>query len=156
MAKRRTAALVALALLVAPFVLHIGASLAPGYGSYAVTGASMEPTIASGSLVVVHASGSYSTGDVITFTQTGERVTHRIVEETAAGYVTKGDANDAVDGWRVTDSQISGELLFTVPFYGTALAVVGTPTGYFAFVLVPVVVISALELRAIWTDPRGK
>lgn len=150
MPDRGTAAAVALAVLVAPFLAHVGAALAPGVGSYAVTGGSMEPTIESGALVFVHDTGDYAAGDVVTFTRSGETITHRVVRETADGYVTRGDANDDADDWRVTDDQVAGEVVASVPRYGGLLAFVGTATGYVVTVLVPVVVLSVMELRALW------
>lgn len=147
---RDTAVAVLLAVLLAPVVAHVAATALPGVGSYAVTTGSMEPAIGSGALVFVHASGDYGVGDVVTFDQDGVTVTHRIVRATDQGYVTRGDANAGVDDWRVTDDEVVGKVVGSVPLYGRLLAFVGTTGGYAAVVLLPVVVLSALELRALW------
>lgn len=60
---------------------------------------SMAPAIEAGDLYFVLEGGPVHAGDVITFeapTHPG-LVTHRVVGETAAGYVTKGDANPSTD-----------------------------------------------------------
>lgn len=150
MPDRETVAAVLLVVALAPVVAHLGAVALPGIGSYAVTTGSMEPAVESGALVFVRSSGDYEPGDVVTFTRAGETVTHRVVRETDQGFVTKGDANVGVDDWRVRDDQVVGEVVVTVPLYGRLLAIVGTTTGYVALVLVPVTVLSILELRSLW------
>ncbi len=64
-------------------------------------------------------------GDVVTvmpFPDDSTLVTHRIVEraDTADGpsFVTQGDANDVVDAWDVTETQIRGEVRYWVPLAG--------------------------------------
>jgi signal peptidase len=121
--------------------------LLPGASDYVVASNSMAPAIDSGSLVYVQDTGEYDPGDVITFTE-GERiVTHRVVAASDSGYVTKGDANDGRDAWRVRESQIHGEVVVAVPLYGRLVSFVGTPVGYVTVVVVPVVALIALELR---------
>lgn len=82
-----------------------------------------------------------SVGDVILFEADGhlenDRATHRIVDETAAGYVTKGDGNPATDQELagvspVTEGQIAGVVVARVPvshalaaWVGVTLAAVG-------------------------------
>ena len=43
-------------------------------------------------------------------------VTHRIISETANGYITKGDANESVDNWIVTQSDIIGVVKKKIKF----------------------------------------
>ena len=79
-----------------------------GYGTYIVTGGSMEPTIGKGALVLVEptTSSQVKLGDVITFQHYGQTTTHRVIAitPTLAGPVfkTKGDANTVPDPWHVT------------------------------------------------------
>src|SRR3989344_4702559 len=66
-----------------------------------VKSGSMEPSISTGSLVVVRPHAAYAKGDVITFgkdTKTDIPTTHRIID-TKDGplYIVKGDANEEAD-----------------------------------------------------------
>jgi len=106
------------AVLMAPVAVYVLANLLPGGGGFVVLSDSMAPSISSGAVVYVFDTGEYETGDVVTFRTDDRTVTHRIVETTAAGYRTKGDANDARDDGVVTERQIVGEVLFSVPVYG--------------------------------------
>lgn len=87
---------VTIALLFAAVVA--GAFLVPVQPLYASSD-SMAPAIETGDLYFVHTDASVSTGDVVTFEsdEYGELVTHRVVGEKPAGYVTKGDANPSTD-----------------------------------------------------------
>lgn len=110
-----------LLVLVAPLLAQIAFVVLPGAGCYTVTSGSMEPSIRTGSLVYVYETGEYATGDVVTFSVEGTTVTHRIVDETAEGYVTKGDTQERADSWTVSRVQIRGEVLVSVPSYGYLL-----------------------------------
>lgn len=149
---RRTAlaALVVVALL--PVVAHVAVSFLPGFAGFVVGSGSMEPAVDGGSLVYVQDTGEYEPGDVITFRVGEQVVTHRVVDETPRGYVTKGDANDAPDEWRVTDEQVVGELVFAVPLYGTLLNLVSTPLGYAVAVFLPASFLLALEVRELLAE----
>lgn len=149
---RRTAlaALVVVALL--PVVAHVAVSFLPGFAGFVVGSGSMEPAVDGGSLVYVQDTGEYEPGDVITFRVDEQVVTHRVVDETPRGYVTKGDANDAPDEWRVTDEQVVGELVFAVPLYGTLLNLVSTPLGYAVAVFLPASFLLALEVRELLAE----
>ncbi|WP_049921816.1 signal peptidase I [Halopiger djelfimassiliensis] len=99
---------------------------------------SMEPTIETGDGFVAIPSqltGEPEPGDVVVFEaeriQGGGLTTHRIVEETPQGYVTRGDANPVTDQDGdeppVTDDRIVAEAwqvngdVVTVPRFGTAV-----------------------------------
>lgn len=103
-----------------------------------VTTDSMEPTIDPGDgfvAVPAFAAGEPQPGDVVVFNakelHDGGLTTHRIVERTENGYVTKGDANPFTDQDGpeplVTDGQIVAEALqvngevVTIPYFGTAV-----------------------------------
>lgn len=86
----------------------------------------MEPTIATGSVVLVNKTQKQvETGDVITFLSGQQAVTHRViaVEATESGplYTTQGDANNAIDPGQRTPDQIVGKVLFGIPLIGTLI-----------------------------------
>src|SRR6056297_3527746 len=104
---------------------------------YVATG-SMEPTMDAGDGFVAipsAVSGDVEEGDVVVFQarelHDGGLTTHRVVDETEGGYVTKGDANPFTDqdGGEppVTDGQIVANALqiegtvVTIPHLGTVV-----------------------------------
>ena len=81
------------------------------------TSDSMAPAIGAGDLYFVVEGATVGPGDVVTYEATGPRglVTHRVVGETTAGFVTKGDANPSTDqaaGFPAVDrSRVVGRVL---------------------------------------------
>lgn len=116
----------AIAVVLLPVAVHLVAALLPGFGSYVVLSGSMEPTIPAGSLVFIADTGHYEPGDVITYTNDGTVVTHRVVSETADGLRTKGDANGDTDPYTVARTNVRGEVVLSVARYGGVLGTVAT------------------------------
>jgi signal peptidase I len=111
------------------------------YKVYVLHTGSMSPTIAPRSAVIVH-EHQYHVGEVVTFVENGQTVTHRLVSINAAGLTTtKGDANATADPWHVPKSQIIGGVVATMPEVGYWLVYLKSPLGA-ASVL--------LALVAIW------
>lgn len=126
------------------FLLVIGGMLAgaalsqPVFFTYVETD-SMEPTLSAGDgfvAVPIEVAGPVGEGDVIVYRAEslhgGGLTTHRVVEETDRGYVTKGDANPFTDqGGKdespVKDGQVVAKALqvgghvVVVPHLGTAV-----------------------------------
>lgn len=92
-----------------------------GYQIYNVLSGSMEPTIQTGSLVVVQGVKPEAIGpdDVITFQdETGNTTTHRVVSIQDESYVTKGDANETIDPMEVMKESLIGKVVFHIPYLG--------------------------------------
>ena len=68
-----------------------------GFTGAAVLSGSMDPYMKTGDFILVREQADYAVGDVVLFHDGGSLVTHRITRRTAAGFVTKGDANNAED-----------------------------------------------------------
>jgi signal peptidase I len=72
-------------------------------------------------------------GDVILFSHPLGRTTvvHRVVavEHGAvdSDYVTKGDANEVEDGWRISVGAASGRVIATIPYLGYVLGTLRLP-----------------------------
>jgi len=99
-----------------------------------VTSGSMATSIPVGALVLtVPLTGVAGRGEVILFPHPLGRTTvvHRVVgvEVGASGsaYVTRGDANDADDGWRISTTAVSGRVVAAVPFAGYVLGTLQRP-----------------------------
>lgn len=92
-----------------------------GYQIYNVLSGSMEPTIQTGSLVVVQGvkPEAIESDDVITFQdETGNITTHRVVSVQEDSYVTKGDANEIIDPMAVMKESLIGKVVFHIPYLG--------------------------------------
>lgn len=133
--KRSTWALIALAALTMMTAALYFAGVIP-YRVFIVHTGSMEPTIPSGSAVVVR-TGQYHIGQPVTFSLYRSTVTHRLVGVDAYGNITtKGDANQTDDPQHPPKSNIIGEVVAAPHHVGWWLYYVGhTPTGALSIVL---------------------
>jgi len=149
------------AVLVPAAVLVI-ASLVPipgGFKVYTVLTGSMEPAVPTGSLILTRTgipAEKISVGDIATFKSPRSDdvlITHRIAEVIGEGeglrFITRGDANGAVDPWEVRAGNIEGIYRQHVPYVGFALEFAKTPMGLLLLVILPTVLIAASELRQI-------
>lgn len=126
----------------------------PGnYKMMVVLSGSMEPAIKTGSVVVVKPADSYQKGDIITFEDRETKttsVTHRIVEVKEKDgnkfFVTKGDANDAPDSNEVSQDQIVGKTLFSIPYIGYPVNFTKTLEGLIVLVVIPATLIIYSEI----------
>ncbi|MCX6465870.1 MAG: signal peptidase I [Pseudonocardiales bacterium] len=99
---------------------------------------SMEPTIATGAVVLIEPvdPATLQVGDVITYQvapDVDEYITHRIValqpDTTPPSFVTKGDNNPGEDIDPVPVGAVRGKVWIDVPFVGTAQQFVTGRTG---------------------------
>jgi signal peptidase len=124
--------------------LSVGPMLLP-FQTFSVLSGSMQPTIPTGSVVVVTrvAAGDVKVGDVITFQPPGRTnfVTHRVQTlDDSSGLpvvTTKGDANAAADPWKLTLRGSGWRYWFTIPFAGYVLAAAQSSLGRLALILLP-------------------
>lgn len=131
------------------------------YKIYVVQSGSMEPAIHTGSVVVVLPEKDYKEGDIITFKSKGgkpESVTHRIVKAESNGpekiFTTKGDANKSNDTDSVSSEKVIGKMLFTVPYFGYAVAAAKTKYGFLALIIIPALLIVYDEIKKILEELR--
>ena len=131
------------------------------YKVLAVRSGSMEPAINTGDAIIVEPlkpEHQIKEGDVITFRVADAPdmlITHRVigivsVNGEPAAYVTKGDANDAPDLTPVSRAQIVGIQRWRIPYYGYLSEFMRTKTGVISLVIVPGVLLIALEIRKIF------
>lgn len=125
--------------------------------AYVIQSGSMEPAIKTASIVVSSPQPNYFTGDIITFRPEGRAmdfVTHRIeFKDFPNGvdnepiYKTSGDANEDFDIWEVTNEQIVGKVVFSVPYLGYVADFAKKPQGFILLVIVPATIVIYEELR---------
>jgi signal peptidase len=149
--------LLLVAVLLAPAL--IGLSLEP------ILGGSMEPTIGTGALIAIGkvAPEEVQVGDVIGFKVEGmdTPVCHRVIEivdtEEAAGFRTKGDANEDPDTWIVKPENLIGKVVLDLPGLGYTAKFIKTPYGFGLLLGLPAILIIALETRSMfWAKPNRR
>jgi signal peptidase I len=135
--------------LLAVAAIGVYASGTLPYKVYVIHTGSMAPTISPKSAVVVR-EGAYHVGQVVTFTEDGQTVTHRLVSIDANGLITtKGDANATADPWHVPQSQIVGGVVTIVPELGYWLIYLKNPIGLASILL------TLLVLWQIWSIAKA-
>lgn len=102
-----------------------------GYCMAGVVSGSMEPEIRVGDLIVTRSQVTYAQGDIILFYEpgSGSYITHRILLSSGGQYVTKGDANDTEDRFRVTDASVVGKVVAVCPGFGYVVGFLQSPLG---------------------------
>jgi len=141
-----------LLVLTSIFVILTTYDIIKGYNFYTVMSGSMEPTIHTGSIVAVKQTNDYEINEVITVkmkNDPNQTYTHRIIDTTDEGYITKGDANESEDPDMATNDLIVGEVLFGIPLIGYLAHFAKEPTGFILLIIVPCVVIIASEINNI-------
>jgi len=120
---------VALVLLASATALGLYETGSLPYRVYVVHTGSMSPTIPPESAVIVK-EGEYRAGEVISFTEHGTVVSHRLVAINPDGTITtKGDANRTADPWHVPVSNVIGGVVAAPRHLGYLLMYVKTPQG---------------------------
>lgn len=73
---------------------------------------SMMPEIQIGEMVIVKQEKDYQEGEIITYqVKNSYFITHRIIEKTKEGFVTKGDFNNAKDTELIKREKIQGKVI---------------------------------------------
>jgi signal peptidase len=155
--------LIALAVGLVVLLLALQYALLPGYELFIVRSGSMEPAIATGSLVIVKEAESYRAGDIITFgdTRPGSLpTTHRIVSDRLQGgeivFETKGDANESADEGLVPLSAVRGVVALSIPRLGYLLDFARQPLGFSLLIGVPAALIIYDEVGTIIAELRRR
>jgi signal peptidase len=120
---------------------------------FSVLSPSMEPTIPVGGVVAIKPTDPYTlkVGDIICFNLSDYQppVTHRIINVTSEGFITKGDANDDIDPWIVKKENVIGKVVFTIPYLGYIGSFVQTPIGFTLLIIIPATLIIIDETQNI-------
>ncbi len=140
--------------VVLAIVAFIFISSKAGTSTYLVVlSESMKPTINMGDLVVTTLTDTNNirTGDIIAFKNgNGEiPITHRVVNVTASGFITKGDANDDVDIQARRQSDVLGRIVFWIPLAGYFVSFARSFYGFIILIIIPGILLIALEARKI-------
>jgi signal peptidase I len=124
-----------------------------------VLSGSMEPTLHVGDVAIAKRIAPLEArpGDIVTFhdpQRGGKLVTHRVRSVRAEGskvvFVTRGDANNTSERWRVAAGGELSRTVYTIPKVGHAIVFAHTRTGVFALLLLPLLLLGVWEIAAIW------
>ncbi|MFA5095307.1 MAG: signal peptidase I [Candidatus Paceibacterota bacterium] len=150
-----------LILLVIVFFLISILPIPGGFKSYVVLSGSMEPTIKTGSMIIVKPSEQYKIDDIVTFgpySKIKPPVTHRIVETRvqngAIVYITKGDANNSNDTREILGKDIIGKMYLKIPYVGYAVDVAKKPAGFVVLIVIPSAIIIFDEVKKIIVEAK--
>lgn len=120
---------------------------------FVILSGSMEPTIPTGSLVLVTKNtGEPQVNEIWTFLtpRSNNIVTHRIVnkktEDGVLMFSSKGDANDTYDAWILGPGSFIGKVKFSIPYAGYLVNFAKTPKGFFVIAVIPGLIIIIDEL----------
>ena len=122
---------------------------------------SMEPAIPVGSIVVIKPVDpeTLTIGDIICFkieSESPTTVTHRIINITAQGFITKGDANEDPDTWIVKKENVVGKVIATIPYLGYLGHFVRTPIGFTLLIIIPATLLIIMEIKNIIKEVKKK
>lgn len=101
-----------------------------GFRSYTVLSGSMEPKFYPGDMVITQHKdkADIKVNDIVTYRDNeGVIITHRIIEETDEGYITKGDNNNVNDTEILKEENIIGEVKFSIPKVGYIMNLLANP-----------------------------
>lgn len=155
-------------LLVEKYVKKSPVPMFAGHAYLIVTSDSMHPTINRGDMIIVRKTNNYGRGDIVTFMDGNEIVTHRIiffydpeteennVLEYTGWFRTQGDyANahgDELDPRPLSEENIYGEVVFTIPKMGLVFNWFTNQFGWIYAVSLLAVVIAGFWL---WDHFKG-
>jgi signal peptidase len=145
-------------LAAAALALAIAGPLAFGDRPYTVLTGSMEPAISAGDVIVAEPiePPRARPGDVVMFRDPADQdrtITHRVQRVRRTGshlwFVTRGDANDHGERWRITADGQLGRVIYSVPAVGH-VAVFAGRIGPAVLLALAVLLLGVNELWRIW------
>lgn len=86
-----------------------------------VISGSMEPTLKVGGILYYEkiSIDELDEGDILVYQENNHIISHRIVDITENGFITKGDKNNSVDNYLVSNNQVFGKgTNWSIPFIG--------------------------------------
>lgn len=134
--------------------------ISPDYDIYLVRSESMKGTINMGDMIV---SGpidnpfnrTVKPGAIVTYQHGKGLITHRVQKIDGDILVTKGDATEEQDPWKVTMSDVKSVYLFRIPSIGYLLSFVQTRQGWFLVIILPSMLLLGLIVREIIKEALG-
>lgn len=98
-----------------------------GYSLFEVQTGSMHGTIEAGDWIIIKGTKDVKVGDIITYRNGNDYITHRVRRSYGGTYVTQGDANNTEDD-PIDQSQIVGKVVKTLHGFGILRKTIFNPT----------------------------
>ena len=92
-----------------------------GYKPLVVISDSMNPTLKVGGILYYHKLdiNNFNKDDILVYQSKDHIISHRIVNVTETGFITKGDANNSIDFGEVNNNQVLGKgTNWCIPYIG--------------------------------------
>jgi signal peptidase len=137
--------------IIIPSIIRLCPFLISADNSYIVLGGSMQPTLHFGDLVftVKVDPSKIEVGDIVAVKTESSVYMHRVIEKKIAGgtifFKLKGDANEEPDSCYITDSEIIGKFLFSIP-----MGYLYTKTGYILITVTPLMLLTTYQIIKIY------
>ncbi len=121
-------------------------------GYVIVAGASMQPALHRGDLVITRRAQAYHIGDVVAYRHPDiGAVLHRIADQVDGRFVLKGDNNTWLDGYQPTAAEVLGKLWLHWPGVGRLIESLRRP-----WIMVALVVIGGVIGLSFISTPPGR
>jgi signal peptidase len=129
-------------------------AVSPGFNLYLVRSESMKPSVNMGDLIITRAfhetaESTITPGTIVTYKHGKGLVTHRVTEVKADRILTKGDAMEDPDPWKVTVKDVTDTYLFRIPMIGLMITLIGTKLGWLIAIIIPSLVLVSLLIKDI-------
>jgi signal peptidase len=160
MKMKRVLSAIILFLFMAPFLAFAAGSYLPYFDGFTVVSGSMEPEIQTGSVLFTYKASpeSISVGDTITFRNGDGFTTHEVISKNNSNgeiaFRTQGIANTSPDPWEVTEDEIKGKKLISIPLLGYFIVWAGTTEGLIFLILFPGTLLLLSETKSIVNEIR--
>lgn len=105
-----------------------------GFVCFEVASASMAPSINVNDLIVVRITDKIDTGDIITYVNNGDYITHRVTKIDDDIIYTKGDANNT-DDVSINFDNLLGKVILIIPKGGLIKDIIFTPKVIISIVI---------------------
>ena len=105
-----------------------------GYTVFGVQTGSMADEINAGDWIIVKKQKNFKTGEVVTYMQDGEFITHRIIQAYNDTFITKGDANNTKDA-PINKDQIVGKVVKILPNFEIIKKTIFNPVVLFPLII---------------------
>ena len=126
-----------------------------GFGSAVVLSGSMEPTFATGDLIVVREREDIAVDDIVVYQQGGSLVVHRVIAIDGDKITTRGDANNVADE-PIERSAVKGTVWFWIPKLGNAVSVIKSPVGTICLLAAAVALVEIPHLKEKEKDDKER
>ena len=124
-----------------------------------ITSGSMWPSLKRGDLVLIKGiknKKELEVGDIVVYENPRGFTIHRAVALKENILITKGDANKAPDIKEISQSDILGQVIFSVPWAGYIIDFAKKPIGFMLVIVIPAAVIIYDEIRKIYAEVKKK